>query len=89
MLATKDQNTSSALQEALLHSGYLTNAVITITNLPLASVGDKAIYREIQRRLTTHLGRIEFWEYYMRSNQAIIMCRSIDLPRVRQAIESP
>ncbi|HAO79231.1 MAG TPA: hypothetical protein DCQ92_09690 [Verrucomicrobia subdivision 3 bacterium] len=94
MLAAMDQKTGDAATdddplEALLRSGYLTKTAIIITNLPAASVSAKAIYREVQHRLTTHLHGVKFWLYYMDTNQAIVTCRSIDLPFVREAIESP
>ena len=93
MLAAIDQKTGDATDdaplEALLRSGYLTKTAITITNLPAASVSAKAIYNEVTHRLTTHLHGVKFWLFYMDTNQAIVTCRSIDLPLVREAIVSP
>ena len=75
-------------EEALLASGYLTKASITLTNLPLSATNEKACLAELQRRFHTSV-QIDFLSYYVQSNEVMITCRSRDLPLVRSAIETP
>lgn len=80
---------AQAHEEALLASGYLTNASITITNLPPTATKEKSRQAEVLRRLRTGLRGVDSWFFYMKSNQAVITCRSSDVPLIRRAIESP
>ena len=80
---------ADAHAEALLASGYLTNAFITITNLPLTATNDRSRLAEIQRRLRPCLQGDAFCSFVIHNNQAVITCRSSDLPLFRHAIESP
>ena len=75
-------------EEALLASGYLTKASVTLTNLPLSATNEKACLVELQRRFHTS-AQIDFLSYYVQSNEVMITCRSRDLTRVRSAIETP
>jgi hypothetical protein len=80
---------AEAQAEALLASGYLTNASITITNLPAPAINEKSTLAEVQRRLRTGLRGVPSWSFYMESNRVVITCRSSDLAQIRRAIESP
>jgi hypothetical protein len=79
---------AQAQEEALFASGYLTNANITITNLPVTSDDEKSCLAEVQRRLRAR-ARIDFLSFYMRTNQAVVTCRSRDLALVWTALENP
>jgi hypothetical protein len=82
------QENAQAQEEALLASGYLTNASITITNLSFAAVDEKRSMAEVSHRLRASLRGVNY-SFYMESNQAVITCRTSDLILIRQAIESP
>ncbi len=76
-------------QKALLASGYLTNATITVTNLSAAATNGVSCVREVLTRLRA-AGQAHFLlGGGLHSNQAEIICRSEDLVLVRRAIERP
>jgi hypothetical protein len=75
-------------REALLASGFLTNASVIITNLPPTATNRHSAFLEVYRRFRTLRG-IDYWSFHMRSNQAIIICRPSDLPRIQSGIEVP
>ena len=77
-----------AQEQALLSTGYLTNASITITNLPVTANNELSCLNELGRRLRAG-DHVEFVFFYFRTNQAVVTCRSQDLPSVRTAIETP
>lgn len=74
--------------EALLVSGFLTNASVTITNLPLTATNKWSTFLEVARRFRRARG-IDYGSFYMQGNRAIITCRPNDLPRIRSQIEVP
>jgi hypothetical protein len=75
-------------EQALLATGYLTNASITITNLPVTANNELSCLDELGRRLRAR-NHVEFVFFYFRTNQAVVTCRSQDLASVRTAIETP
>lgn len=79
---------AEAQQEALLASGYLTNASITITKMPSTATNEKSCIAEIQRRLKAG-GHIAFLSFYVQTNDVMVTCRSQDLVVVRTALENP
>jgi hypothetical protein len=79
---------AQAQEEALLASGYLTNTVVGITNLPATAADEKSRLVEVQRRVRAGV-RIDFLSFYIQSNHAVVTCRSKDLALVRTAIENP
>ncbi len=79
---------ADAQETALLASGYLTNTSIALTSLPSTATNEKSSLLEVQRRLRAGL-RTDFLSFYIRSNHAIVTCRSRDLALVRTAIKNP
>jgi hypothetical protein len=75
-------------EEALLASGYLTNASVTIPNLPVEATNEKSCLAEILRRLRAGV-HVDYLSFYMESNRAMVTCRSRDLALVRAAIQNP
>jgi hypothetical protein len=75
-------------REALLASGFLTNASLTVTNLPLIASNRHLAFLEVHRRLKALQG-IDYWSFHMESNQAVVTCRPSDVPRVQSRIGVP
>jgi hypothetical protein len=75
-------------REALLASGFLTNASLTITNLFLTATNRPSAFLEVYRRLRMLRG-IDYWSFHMQSNQVVVTCRPSDVPRIRSWIEVP
>ncbi len=75
---------------ALLATGYLTNASITITNLPATATNHLSCLHELARRLRAR-GHVEYVYFYVLPNdyQAVVLCRTQDVALVRTAMESP
>jgi hypothetical protein len=79
---------AEALQEALLAAGYLTNASITITNMPSTATHEKSCLAEFQRRLKAG-AHVVFLSFYVQTNEVVVTYRSRDLVVVRTALENP
>jgi hypothetical protein len=77
-------------QLALLATGYLTNASITITNLPATATNQLSRLHELARRMRARRD-VEYVYFYVLPNdyQAVVICRTQDVALVRGAIESP
>jgi hypothetical protein len=75
-------------ERALLATGYLTNASITITNLPATATSNLSRLHELARRLRAR-GHVEYVYFYVATDQAVVICRTNDVALVRTAIESP
>jgi hypothetical protein len=77
-------------QLALLATGYLTNATITITNLPATATNHLSTLHELKRRLGPQR-HVEYVYFSVPANdyQAVVLCRTQDVALVRTAIESP
>jgi hypothetical protein len=75
---------------ALLATGYLTNASITITNLPATATNYLSTLHELARRMRARRD-VEYVYFYVVPNdyQAVVLCRTQDVALVRTAIESP
>jgi hypothetical protein len=89
---------AEAQREALLASGYLTNASITITNMPSTATNAKLCLAELQRRLkggahveflSFYSAHVEFSSFYVQTNDVVVTCRSRDLIVVWTALENP
>jgi hypothetical protein len=87
-LRLRNEELARTNKEALLGSGFLTNASIAITNLPRAATNEYSTCLEVVRRLRLLRGR-DYWAFYMRSNQAIITCRPCELEHIKGRVETP
>ncbi len=87
-LKEKCLDKAQSQEEALFASGYLTKASISISNLPVTATNEKLRLAEVQRRLQAGI-HADYLSFYMETNQAVVTCRSRDLPLVRAAIENP
>jgi len=87
-LRTSFMRKAETEEQALLTSGYLTNASVTISNLPTGAADEKSCLLEVQRRLRGGV-HVDYLTFYMESNQAIVTCRSRDLAGLRAAIQKP
>ena len=73
--------------QALLTSGFLTNASLVVTNLPATSRHAAAV--ELHRRFRKLRG-LDYWSFTMHStNRAVVTCRSCDLPRIESGVQVP
>jgi len=77
------------LEKALLASGYITNASITVTNLSVTATDERTRLVEITLRLQRRLRGVDFWGCGVESNQVSLTCRTKDWPLIRRAVESP
>jgi hypothetical protein len=76
-------------EEALLASGFLTRATISITNLSFTTTNRFLAGLEVQRRLLT-VQNIEYRQFTMeRRDQAVFVCRPDDLQRIRARVQVP
>jgi len=81
-------NRAQARTEALLASGYLTNAVLSLPNQSLTT-DEQSNQFEIARRLKSGLGDLDYWQFHMSPTQAWITCRPSDLPFIRRVVANP
>jgi hypothetical protein len=79
---------AQAREEALFGSGYLTNTLVTITNLPASASSEKSLTAELVRRLRAG-AHFDFLQFHVESNQVLVFCRSKDLALIRTAIQTP
>lgn len=83
-----NEDAAQTHREALLSSGFLTNAILAITNLPVTASNRQLVFLEIYRRFRTLKG-IDYWSFHIETNRAITTCRPRDVTRIRTAIETP
>ena len=76
-------------QLALLATGYLTNATITITNLPATATNHLLCLHELKRRLGARRDVEYVYFCVLNDHQAMVLCRTQDVALVRTAIGSP
>lgn len=79
---------AKALEKELLASGYLTNALVTITNLPATATNKMLAFQEVRRRLRKLQG-VEICHFYIISNVATVVCRPCDAAVVRDGLALP
>jgi hypothetical protein len=75
-------------QEALLASGFLTQASLNFTNLPASVTNRFSAFLELQSRLRT-VPDLKYCIYRVEGDRAVVICRSSDLPRIRSRVEAP
>ncbi len=70
----------------LQRSGYLTNAVVTVTNWPSTAVGVELQKRELLRRIRLGLPPDTFFGFSSATNACGIVCRTNDLLLIQRAV---
>jgi hypothetical protein len=84
-LATDSAKQWQLQTDALLKSGYLTEASFWMTNKPYSTNNKAQNTVEIARCLEK-AARGTYWAFSLTSNQVVLTCRTSDLPVLRHAI---